>query len=397
MISPFPSRDQHERLSGVAEYSQRLVEHLPHSVRVEVVAQKGARNATFPNAIVSEVWSVGKIRAPLQIAYHLVSRRPEGVHFQHEFRILGSLIGTYGLVFVLVLLRLRRIRVVTTLHCVVPRDQVGRSFWQGDDRRRRELLYLLVLRVSYRLLVLASDELVVHDDFFAGVLVNDYHVSRSKINVIPHGANSGSVESDVGTSADPSYGSTRPAALDSDGPRILALGFLASYKRPELLAELLEDGGIPGAHYTFAVGFNPQLDSSTYRARYASLRQRVELAGAQWLGYVADDLLDNLLADTDVLVLAYTAPIGASGVGALAQAHGVALCWSRELAPLFGEGPTCFSWSSSELGDAVRAALIRKRAGSASIAQAVGLYAPWDEVANATVFLWKDRLKSNSH
>jgi glycosyltransferase involved in cell wall biosynthesis len=201
------------------------------------------------------------------------------------------------------------------------------------------------LDLAYRTITMASSRVIVHHEHFQSVLRHSYGVDGTKIEVIPFG-------SDHHLATQRSVDASR-----SDGRSILVLGFLAGYKMPELVVQLAEENRLPNAVFHFVVGRNPRINSAQYDKRYSDLAIRVHALGsrATWSGYVPDEELSQILSKSDVVVLPYTECVSGSAVASLAQAHGLSVCYSRALRPLFGTSRAEFDLNTQSLACAIQA------------------------------------------
>jgi glycosyltransferase involved in cell wall biosynthesis len=100
---------------------------------------------------------------------------------------------------------------------------------------------------------------------------------------------------------------------EHDAPELLLFGMMSPFKGLETLLEafhILQRGAYPHVRLTIAGGTN---------ARFPAYAQKWQEAigsmdGVRWLGHVPEEALQSLFERTQVVVLPYTASVGASSV-----------------------------------------------------------------------------------
>lgn len=373
ILSPVPSRPGKPPESGVAGYTASLLEYV--RVPVTVLAQKDASGDAPGVAGIARIWEPN-LGLPFQVLAAVRRLAPDLLHVQHEFNLYGGLVQGMFLTATLLWLRKRGLKVVTTVHGVVPFDAVTAEFLLRNSLPGSVYFVRRAFRLSYEAIAAASDLLVVHHDYFRHVLSEEYGIRPEKIEVIPHGSQDPAGQVPVG-----------PRRV---GKNVLCLGFLTGYKLPELVVDVAESSALPDAVFTFCVGINPRIRTRRYRERAGSLETRVRALGprAVWKGYVPDESLAITVQSADVIVLPYTECVSVSGVSALARQWHVPLCYSRPLRPLFGPGSLEFELNSKALSAAIVGAL----SGTASATDFT--FVGWRDAATATTNMWMRLLSS---
>jgi glycosyltransferase involved in cell wall biosynthesis len=291
------------------------------------------------------------------------------LHVQHEFNLYGGLFQSALLTVALISMRRKGTRILTTVHGVVDPDEVTSAFLQRNSLPRSARVVRAGFRVAYRALAASSDILIVHHDHFREVLIEAYGVAEKQLLTIKPGANLAGPEE----------------RREVRRGQVLTLGFLTGYKLPEVVVEVAESETLPGTRFRFCVGKNPRIDDRGYAARYAELERRVRALGAraEWSGYIPDAELDAAFANAEVLVLPYTECVSTSAVAAAAQRSRTAICYSRALRPLFGEGPLEFELNAPALTGALSRAL------NGNIGSTTDQFIPWAEAADLTQAAWR--------
>ena len=373
MLSPLPAPEGQPPESGVAAYTEYLVRSAAPYADITVLAQKRAAPSSLGPATSARVWSPSLI-IPFQVRTAVSRVRPDIFHVQHEFNLYGGLVQGELLTILMLSLRRRGIRTVTTVHGVVAPEDVTPEFLERNALPRSQALVRRAFYAAYRSIDASSDLLIVHHEYFRSVLVGPYGAPSRKVFVIPPGVAGGNE-------------SVHPLRKRS-AQNILALGFLTGYKAPEVLVEVAESTALPGATFTFCVGANPRITDRKYQVRYADLERRVRALGprAKWEGYIPDEALASTFEEADVLVLPYTECVSVSAVAALAFRSRTRICHSRPLRPLFGVSPYEFELNSVALTEALVHAL-SSDADSSDFGSA-----SWDDAAQATLGAWSHML-----
>jgi glycosyltransferase involved in cell wall biosynthesis len=348
------------------------------SDRFEVVVLAGADTPlrSIGDATVVPTWSPDT-RCVAEVMRALRSLRPDVVHLQHEFNLFGGLLPTALLTGAIASGRFVGRPPVVTIHGVVDKNAVTPAFLAMNDLPASPSAARASLSLAYRSIAKASAKVIVHHRHFKQVLTDSFNVNAEKVNVIPFG-----VDAQLPNRPHPDTGVT-------GSPRVLVFGFLTSYKSPELVVKLAEEQLIPEAHFRFCVGINPRSTSPEYRQRYSELSARVQRLGgrAVWSGYAPDHELPDIFGSSDIVVLPYTECLSGSAVASLAQAHGVSVCYSRELRPLFGESSAEFELTTASLARAITTTHGRKQTHSPR-----GI--SWADTAELNELTWVDAVGS---
>jgi glycosyltransferase involved in cell wall biosynthesis len=373
MLSPVPSGAGQLPESGVAAYSAALLKAMAGPTEVIVLAQKSAPLAPLGTATVSPVWSPSLLVAE-QVSDAVCRNRPDLLHVQHEFNLYGGLLKGSLLTLMLIGLRRRGLRIVTTVHGVVAPEHVTKDFITRNALPGSIRYVQMAFRTAYRALAKSSNLLVVHHSYFLDILVQSYGLNPETVGIIQPGA--------------PEANGFQSTVSGMHGKCILALGFLTGYKLPELLVDVAESNAIPDVTFNFCIGANPRINDRKYRERYRRLEERVKSLGsrATWSGYVPDEALAATLDRADVLVLPYTECVSISAVAALAQRSRTPICYSRPLRPLFGPGPLEFELEAGTLTNALVSAL------SNGAPPASRQFTSWPQCALTTLATWRHLL-----
>ena len=155
----YPNRESEKAISG---YALTLTTNIRKSqVDIEDVTYTAGKPLTLFNQL-------SKIR------------NFDSIHIQHEYNLLGK----YGLPFFWTYLYLglfKKNKLITTMHTVLSQKEN----FKGSIIKTiaRKVLYFF----QNRIINWTSDVIVVHANFFKDILIKEYGVKASKIEVIPQG------------------------------------------------------------------------------------------------------------------------------------------------------------------------------------------------------------------
>jgi glycosyltransferase involved in cell wall biosynthesis len=237
-----------------------------------VLASKKSRHSLLPPGDVRFVWDP-TWRHPFQIWGWLGKERADLVHLQHEINLFGGARAVLWLPLLLILCKWRRLKVVTTLHTVVPLAEVkGRfsGYFSFPGWRIISWLMKMGLRLSTRAALGMSDAIIVHAAEQAQRLEEDYGGCRDKIHVIPH------LELALPVGAhDPGGASPlQDTGPFIDRPFFLFFGYLLRRKGLETLLEAFSTvaGDFP-RHVLVIAGETPQKDYERDLRRWEPLKK----------------------------------------------------------------------------------------------------------------------------
>ncbi len=299
---------------GIASYVSYLTSALEGAgAEVEIQSDRGGPESPFAlGANRRPVWD----RDPRYPFENLRATRDGGfdvLHVHHEFTEFGGPATAMEFPLLLLFLRLCGRPVVTTIHGVVPTEELSR-IEPGAGRMTRAGLRL-VTRWIGRL----SDQVIVHDDHFRAVLVDRYGLDGIRVRTIPHGVHADLPVSDRVLAR-------RRLGIDGEARVILSLGYLARYKGLETIIDAFvalarEDPKL----LLLLAGGAPARSAESGAAYLQALRERVppELRDrVRFPGRVPEESLPDYFGATDLVVVGHLVPLASSGILALAQAHG---------------------------------------------------------------------------
>ena len=128
----------------------------------------------------------------LQIWKTALKSHPDIIHIQFEFFGIHSFGPVYSSLFLpllLLLLKLIRLKIVITLHQVLPINSLSKIDMVKLMPQIKIPIMVLrwFMRIYVSLISILVNGIVVHQDFLKKCLVHNYHLNEEKVYVIPHG------------------------------------------------------------------------------------------------------------------------------------------------------------------------------------------------------------------
>jgi glycosyltransferase involved in cell wall biosynthesis len=324
-VTVYPAKAQkHVKTSGVAAYVKNLFGNEPHRSQDEVyvvcekldgiteaydedglhVARSFNRNATF-------AWPVYK---------QLQRIRPDVVHFQQEMALYGSVYTMYMLQLLLLVLRLKKVPTVVTLHHVVDIKKVDTQFVRANSSSAPAWAVKCAFVTIYRPLTKWASAIIVHEHCFKDLLVTQYGVPAAKIYVVPHGVED--------LQALPVTAARKQLHLRQKQHVVLSMGYLAGYKDYNLLIEgfALYAATDPDAYLIIGAGRHPKLENDAaylkiYTDTQAKAHTLISKNQHRWVGFIPEADIATYYSASDVSMYPYKISMSSSGPMAIAMGY----------------------------------------------------------------------------
>ena len=321
LVAPYPPAGQrHGSHSGVASYTASLAAALSAAgVRVTVVAPHldgDPPSFTEGGVSIERAYPLGAHALPRALRF-AGGTGADVVHLQFEPSFSGGPQSLLGLASALG--ALNRVRgpapLVTTMHQVLEPASIDRRYTKLHRVPVPAPLARAGIAMVQTAVTRASKATVVHDEPFRRVL--------PAATVIPHGV-------EVVAPAD--RGAAKRRLNLDDRLVALCFGFVAPYKGLETALETARLVG-PDVHLVVAGGEHPRLGQ---REGYGAGLEESYGDVARFTGWVPDGHVSEWFSAADVALFLYGKPFSASGVLALALAHGTPVLLSPALARCTG-------------------------------------------------------------
>jgi glycosyltransferase involved in cell wall biosynthesis len=172
---------------GIATYTRKLYESL---------AEEGVNVIVLSNTVRFENGKIKVVKAwdkdflyPFRLFKNLSLVRPNVIHIQHEYWLYGR--GIFSISFLLLLLLLKALMkpIVITVHCVIPRGELTKTFFEKHRLGRKMNLAKKLYFTFYNMMMnMLASNIIVHSAVAKKILIDDYSFNPRKLKVIPHGA-----------------------------------------------------------------------------------------------------------------------------------------------------------------------------------------------------------------
>lgn len=260
----------------------------------------------------SVVWSTYSY--PFDIFKKAISDHVNLVHVQWELNVFGVYYASLLLPFLLLFLRVARIKSVVTVHSVIPRASFGLKLPGFTLPRCINILVQLLFVLLYKLIVLLSDAVIVHGESFKELLCTDYKSKREKIFVIPYG-----ITPKVETLRISDNGNK---FLSEHQEMILSFGTISPRKGLDTLIKAFEKLSLKHPSWVLVISGNVP---SYYEYYYSYLQKLASKLINQnrviFSGPFNISELNSLLKETKVAVFPYRYNFGASSTLTFALQH----------------------------------------------------------------------------
>ena len=355
IITPYRFENASE-LSGPGQsalnwYTRQLAQALiAVGAGVKIIGPKPADRKALPwddGAIrVLPTYVRGAGRAWIDIASGVGTAKPDVVHLEHELFAYGGVLNAFTIPFALQRIQRRGLTVLTTIHGVIPLNQVDAEFVRANRIPAAPTIVRSLWRSLLRRVAAASDLIHVHEPQQAHLLNAQYGIDERRIRVIPIGVSAGLVVN--------GRWARNQLSIPDDAKVALFFGYLSSYKG---VAEFIRDvplmlGADPRVHVVIA-GEVPARLRGAFDLDAALYNSGVDVSRIRTLGFVPDDQVSTVFSAADVLVLPYTISMSASGPMSLALAHGVPALLSSVCAENYLNAPGTFPLKQGYIADSV--------------------------------------------
>jgi len=194
VVSSFPLQGEEiAKRNAVSRYSHLLLKHFPDQQKVLVLCEQIAGQNNQPyllnkNILVIPTFTINSINLFNQLNKQFKHfSQVKNILLQFEFSLFGKEVITFLLPFFFIWQRLLGKKIYTMLHQVVLDLSTLSGQVALSASSIKTFLINGAMRIFYSILGLASQKVLVHDQFLAEKL--RYLVPQSKLAIIPHGIN----------------------------------------------------------------------------------------------------------------------------------------------------------------------------------------------------------------
>lgn len=299
IISTYPPEDaRHDGASGVSWYSKNLVENLSQEVdhiavfsNTEAYRQEGYE--------VKNSWEKG-LFYPLSLiaAIYTSDREFHLLNIQHEMFLYGGFLSTMLFPLLLIGINLCQVRKVVTLHNgLISKDEIDRGFCKRHNLPQIPLVLKAGLHFYFKMTSLLSP-IIVHEDKFKDILIEDYGVRSEKISVIPIGVSQNKIKNSEKTETN----------------TLLFFGFIAPYKGVNSLFDIHDSLQLEH-ELIVAGGKHPNAgDENQYNQYYQEIKNKASKHDrVKVTGFVEEEKIREYFSKADLVLLPYRDLFSSSG------------------------------------------------------------------------------------
>jgi glycosyltransferase involved in cell wall biosynthesis len=124
----------------------------------------------------------------VDILKQLAKDRPNIVHIQQELNMYGGGVTILLFPILLLIIRLMKIRVITTIHAAVYKREIDERFISLFLMKKPWYIKPFILKVFFHILFISisrvSDSIVCHSNMMKDILTTDYGVQKEKVHMI---------------------------------------------------------------------------------------------------------------------------------------------------------------------------------------------------------------------
>lgn len=337
VVSSFPLRGEEiAKRNAVSRYSDLLLNHFPKSEKVLVLCERvqGQDNRPYllnKNILVCPSFSTNSYSLFLDLAKQLKKfSAVKNILLQFEFSLFGKEVITFLLPFFFLLQRLIGKKITVMLHQVVLDLSTLSGLVHLAAHSPKTWLFNTAMQVFYRCFGLASEKVLVHDQFLAEKLSG--LVPESKIAIIPHGINGYqhfSIARQIKIKEN--------LGLKKTDRVLLAYGYHSWYKGTDWLIKNFlrlkaEQKIAQNVKLVLAGDVAPtQKNQPHLKAYYRNLSKLIKDNSTQIIhtGFVPENEVAKVFAIADLVVFPYRSRMSSSGALALAMQYRKPLIFSN--------------------------------------------------------------------
>lgn len=347
--------EKHSESGGVASYSKNLVESIPLRPEDEIFI---LCDKTKNRREISVKKNINVIRCfdknPkffFQISSEIKKIKPDVVHIQQELALFGNIFTSYFLQWLIFLLRKHKI--IVTLHGVVSLKKINKNFIRENYSNLPAWLVKTGFYIIYKPLCVWSDKIIVHEEYFKNILMEEYDADKNKIEVIFHGIEDLKPMDKKDACSE--------LGLNKNKDIILFMGYLTGYKGIDLLIEGFSEYCKinKNAFLIIGAGKHPKLkNNAEYQKEYERIKNKAENLIPKnmhnWTGFIEEKKIPFYYSASDVSVYPYTIAMSTSGPMAIAVGYKKLFLASISFDKVINDKKILFRETPNDLADKLK-------------------------------------------
>jgi glycosyltransferase involved in cell wall biosynthesis len=314
-ISIYPPIDKkHVRSGGVSSYTKNLITNIPYKEDDQVFVLCEKINNSFEKYIEGRITVIRcfdkKPSYVLQLLKEIKKIDPDVIHIQQELGLYGGILTAYLLQWLL--LFLKKYKTIITLHGVVSLKSVDRNFIKENNSNLPTIFVKPAFYLIYKPLCIFAKKVIVHENIFKEILINEYGVKENKVEVVYHG-----IENFTAITKEDAC---KKLELDTNKDLVLFMGYLTGYKGIDLLIEGFSEYLKINSKVFLIIGAgkHPKLFADeTYLKEYSRLENKAKelISGDnyRWVGFIEESDIISFYSAADVSIYPYTIQMSSSG------------------------------------------------------------------------------------
>lgn len=316
-ITIYPKKaKKHSETGGVASYSKNLITKLPLKVDddVYVICDKNHKKVKYKEDGVNVIRCFDKNPKYIyQISKELIKLRPDTIHIQQEMGLFGNIMTAYLLPILLLFCRIISNKIVITLHGVVDIKHINKDFIYRNNSNLPIPIVRYAIYIMYKPLILLSQTIIVHEEYFKNILINGYSANPNKIHVIYHGIEDLKNINKIKA--------RKHLDIKSDANVVLFMGYLTGYKGLDILIEGFSEyvKHDKNAFFIIGAGKHPKLKNDqtynlqVYKKHQEKALQLIPHKNYVWAGFIIEKEIVDYYSAADLSIYPYTVAMSSSG------------------------------------------------------------------------------------
>ncbi len=360
-ISLYPPKwELHCKKSGVAPYTKNLATNIKYSSddKVYIIGDIDSDLESY-----QEEWvEVRKVFKKWNFFYKNILKevdkiKPDVVHIQQELALYGGIASAVMLRFLLIWLKKRNIKIVTTFHGIVDVVSIDEEFMKENFSALPIFLVKFAFRFIFNPLIKYSDEIIVHEELFKNRILEQYISKKPEnIHVVHHGIE------DFSNKKISKQEAREKLKISENEKILLFMGYVTGYKWLDLLIEWMDFYKknfwkdfkifILGAHH-------PKLkNDENYKKEYYRLKNLAEEKlgeNVDWQeGFVDDAKMALYYPLSDVVLFPYTRSIASSWPMALSIGYEIPFLASEVFAESVDDKNLLFEKNPEKMAEKIK-------------------------------------------